>query len=132
MLSRTVLLMFVVRCTIILCSAVDRRCSRTLVRLLHSFSYEQCHLAFSFPSIGKRLQRDIKRSVDARLRISENLSEGRIKVNSEQNHYTLFVIKFERFLCCYFCSQNRSMFKSYRITCNGMPCGSAAVCWHPR
>lgn len=33
-------------------------------------------------SAGKRLQRDIKRSVDARLRVSENLSDGRIKVSS--------------------------------------------------
>lgn len=33
-----------------------------------------------FRDFGRRLQRDIKRSVDARLRISENLSEGRIKV----------------------------------------------------
>uniref|UniRef100_A0A182FCF6 Actin-like protein 3 n=1 Tax=Anopheles albimanus TaxID=7167 RepID=A0A182FCF6_ANOAL len=32
-----------------------------------------------FRDFGRRLQRDIKRSVDARLRISENLSEGRIK-----------------------------------------------------
>jgi len=33
-----------------------------------------------FKDFGRRLQRDIKRSVDTRLRISENLSEGRIKV----------------------------------------------------
>lgn len=32
-----------------------------------------------FKDFGRRLQRDIKRSVDTRLRISENLSEGRIK-----------------------------------------------------
>lgn len=35
-----------------------------------------------FRDFGRRLQRDIKRSVDARLRISENLSEGRIKVRN--------------------------------------------------
>lgn len=34
-----------------------------------------------FKDFGRRLQRDIKRSVDTRLRISENLSEGRIKVH---------------------------------------------------
>lgn len=39
-----------------------------------------------FKDFGKRLQRDIKRSVDARLRVSEmlqseSLSEGRIKVS---------------------------------------------------
>lgn len=37
-----------------------------------------------FRDFGRRLQRDIKRSVDARLRISENLSEGRIKVRKSQ------------------------------------------------
>lgn len=35
---------------------------------------------FIFGFVGRRLQRDIKRSVDTRLRISEKLSEGRIKV----------------------------------------------------
>lgn len=44
-----------------------------------------------FKDFGKRLQRDIKRSVDARLRISESLSDGRIKVS----HF-IFVIN-----CCY-------------------------------
>ena len=40
-----------------------------------------CLQHFHFNALlGRRLQRDIKRSVDARLRISENLSEGRIKV----------------------------------------------------
>lgn len=34
-----------------------------------------------FKDFGKRLQRDIKRSVDARLRLSESLSDGRIKVS---------------------------------------------------
>lgn len=33
-----------------------------------------------FKDFGKRLQRDIKRAVDARLKISEQLSCGRIKV----------------------------------------------------
>lgn len=33
-----------------------------------------------FKDFGKRLQRDIKRAVDARLKISEQLSGGRIKV----------------------------------------------------
>lgn len=34
-----------------------------------------------FRDFGRRLQRDIKRSVDSRLKISESLSEGRIKVS---------------------------------------------------
>ena len=33
-----------------------------------------------FRDFGRRLQRDIKRSVDARLKFSEQLSGGRIKV----------------------------------------------------
>lgn len=33
-----------------------------------------------FRDFNRRLQRDIKRAVDARLKISEQLSEGRIKV----------------------------------------------------
>jgi hypothetical protein len=33
-----------------------------------------------FRDFGRRLQRDIKRTVDARLRLSETLSGGRIKV----------------------------------------------------
>lgn len=43
---------------------------------------------------GRRLQRDIKRSVDARLRISENLSEGRIKVKSDVNMFAQKFLKW--------------------------------------
>lgn len=39
-----------------------------------------------FKDFGKRLQRDIKRAVDARLRISEQLSGGRLKVFSTPNY----------------------------------------------
>lgn len=35
-----------------------------------------------FRDFGRRLQRDIKRAVDARLKLSEQLSGGRIKVIS--------------------------------------------------
>ena len=35
-----------------------------------------------FRDFGRRLQRDIKRAVDARLKLSEQLSGGRIKVNN--------------------------------------------------
>lgn len=35
-----------------------------------------------FRDFGRRLQRDLKRVVDARLRLSEELSGGRIKVGS--------------------------------------------------
>lgn len=34
-----------------------------------------------FRDFGRRLQRDVKRVVDARLKMSEQLSLGRIKVN---------------------------------------------------
>ena len=33
-----------------------------------------------FKDFGRRLQRDVKRNVDTRLKISEDLSGGRIKV----------------------------------------------------
>ena len=35
-----------------------------------------------FRDFGRRLQRDLKRVVDARLRLSEELSRGRIKVGA--------------------------------------------------
>ena len=33
-----------------------------------------------FKDFGRKLQRDVKRQVDARLKLSEELSQGRIKV----------------------------------------------------
>lgn len=38
-----------------------------------------------FRDFGRRLQRDIKRTVDQRLRTSEVLSEGRITVRNNMN-----------------------------------------------
>ena len=35
-----------------------------------------------FRDFGRRLQRDVKRAVDTRLKISEQLSGGRIKVRN--------------------------------------------------
>ena len=35
-----------------------------------------------FKDFGRRLERDVRRFVDARLKVTEQLSEGRIKVNS--------------------------------------------------
>lgn len=40
-----------------------------------------------FRDFGRRLQRDLKRVVDARLKLSEELSGGRIKVR-EREHQT--------------------------------------------
>ena len=37
-----------------------------------------------FRDFGRRLQRDIKRAVDARLKLSEQLSAGRIKVKKKR------------------------------------------------
>ena len=37
-----------------------------------------------FRDFGRRLQRDLKRVVDARLRLSEELSGGRIKVRGQR------------------------------------------------
>ena len=34
-----------------------------------------------FKDFGRRLERDVRRFVDARLKVTEQLSEGRIKVN---------------------------------------------------
>lgn len=42
-----------------------------------------------FRDFGRRLQRDLKRVVDARLRLSEELSGGRIKVGKNLKFYQL-------------------------------------------
>lgn len=39
-----------------------------------------------FRDFGRRLQRDLKRTVDARLKLSEELSGGRLKVSSRSLH----------------------------------------------
>lgn len=38
-----------------------------------------------FRDFGRRLQRDLKRVVDARLKLSEQLSGGRIKVRERES-----------------------------------------------
>lgn len=42
-----------------------------------------------FRDFGRRLQRDIKRAVDARLKLSEQLSAGRIKVRKKREKISL-------------------------------------------
>lgn len=37
-----------------------------------------------FRDFGRRLQRDLKRTVDARLKISEELSGGKLKVRNQE------------------------------------------------
>ena len=49
-----------------------------------------------FRDFGRRLQRDIKRAVDARLKLSEQLSGGRIKVVTCGTFFLFFVF-------CFFC-----------------------------
>lgn len=41
-----------------------------------------------FRDFGRRLQRDLKRVVDARLRLSEELSGGRIKVRVKRTTHS--------------------------------------------
>lgn len=38
-----------------------------------------------FRDFGRRLQRDLKRTVDARLKMSEELSGGKLKVSRKMN-----------------------------------------------
>ena len=51
-----------------------------------------------FRDFGRRLQRDIKRAVDARLKLSEQLSGGRIKVVTCGTFF-LFLFLFVCFFC---------------------------------
>ena len=53
-----------------------------------------------FRDFGRRLQRDIKRAVDARLKLSEQLSGGRIKVVTCGTFFCFFCFLF--FLFCFF------------------------------
>lgn len=39
-----------------------------------------------FRDFGRRLQRDLKRTVDARLKLSEELSGGKLKVTFLEQH----------------------------------------------
>ena len=39
-----------------------------------------------FRDFGRRLQRDLKRTVDARLKMSEELSGGKLKVRAVSSH----------------------------------------------
>ena len=46
-----------------------------------------------FKDFGRRLERDVRRSVDARLKVTEQLSGGRIKV---QNTLKTSILNFKR------------------------------------
>jgi hypothetical protein len=45
-----------------------------------------------FRDFGRRMQRDIKRTVDARLRLSEEISGGRIKVGGFRGRHVALLI----------------------------------------
>ena len=72
-----------------------------------------------FKDFGRRLERDLRRSVDARLRITEELSGGRIKVGISwvglKEGEIIMIIECMSFIFCLtqiaFCSLNLSMFK---------------------
>jgi len=55
-----------------------------------------------FKDFGRKLQRDVKRVVDARLKISEELSSGRIKVGNHGDvllFLLLLYVRIYRRLC---------------------------------
>lgn len=45
-----------------------------------------------FKDFGRRLQRDIKKTVDARLKLSETLGGGRLKVTFLENMDFIFIL----------------------------------------
>lgn len=45
-----------------------------------------------FKDFGRRLQRDIKKTVDARLKLSETLGGGRLKVSLSNNLGFFFIL----------------------------------------
>lgn len=61
-----------------------------------------------FKDFGRRLQRDIKRTVDTRLKMSEELSLGRIKVNYLRIVLKQFLVRAHHFFNS---SRNLSTFK---------------------
>lgn len=44
-----------------------------------------------FKDFGRKIQRDVKKVVDARLRMSEELSQGRIKVKYIYVEFVVFI-----------------------------------------
>ncbi len=46
-----------------------------------------------FKDFGRRLQRDLKRTVEARLKLSEQLSSGRIKVGVVRGVWAETILK---------------------------------------
>ena len=68
-----------------------------------------------FRDFGRRLQRDIKRAVDARLKLSEQLSAGRIKVKKkrEENKFKIVTERNSKFVCTVFDPFRESEMKEF-------------------
>lgn len=99
-----------------------------------------------FRDFGRRLQRDLKRTVDARLKMSEELSGGKLKVSLPLLLGRAFCVRLTRgqdacagaagvvlrfccHVCCVLCrSPNPSTCRSSRTTCSATPSGSEAPC----
>lgn len=99
-----------------------------------------------FKDFGKRLQRDVKKAADNRLKISEKLSGGRIKVWPHRYRWighwrgrggcprccrrvpTDPVVGVCAWACVCVCSRRRWRCRSCRTKCSASPSGSAARC----
>lgn len=57
-----------------------------------------------FKDFGRKIQRDVKKVVDARLRMSEELSQGRIKV---KYIYVEFIVFISVDCAIVFCNENK-------------------------
>ena len=86
-----------------------------------------------FRDFGRRLGRDVKRAVDSRLKLSEQLSGGRIKVTYIHLDILARKLTFPKstyanlFIPLCF-SLNQWMFKLLLIICNATLSGLVAVC----
>lgn len=95
-----------------------------------------------FRDFGRRLQRDLKRTVDARLKMSEELSGGKLKVrvvvgrsHSAQTGSSFVVVVAvdshpRVVLSC--CSPSPWTCRSSPTTCSATLSGSEDPCWRPR
>lgn len=93
-----------------------------------------------FKDFGRRLQRDVKKFADARLKASEKLSGGTIKVRGQLCLPHSFIRTITSIVNVALThhrhhdsvrSQHQWTSRSSLTTCNGTPCGSAGACWRP-
>lgn len=70
-----------------------------------------------FRDFGRRLQRDLKRTVDARLKMSEELSGGKLKVRAHVNLHAAAIDSIERkHNQRLSCETERNVFKVYVLS----------------